>query len=272
MSQAHSILEQTSAADLDAYLARCKRYRPALDTESVRDSVMTSLRAHNKGEARGKLELSIEARWYESLRAGNPDYGVYDTEYYVGDVWTCWLTYSRKYLLALRSQKALERGSIVDLLTPHVACVVDLGCGVGNTTAALKEFFPTAAVFGTNLEATLQWKVAEEIGSEREFALLPRIDRRADLVFASEYFEHIERPVEHLAEVLEVGKPYAILYANAFSARSVGHFNTYKHRRSVVPGRAIGRLFSRELRVHGYQAEPTRLWNNRPALWMRRGW
>ena len=63
--------------------------------------------------------------------------------------------------------------------------VLDLGCGFGYTTAALKEIYPRAEVIGTNLRGTSQYKVSSAIGKQRNFSVKDSIPK-ADLIFASE--------------------------------------------------------------------------------------
>ncbi len=101
-----SIFDLTSAADLDAYLARCVAYRPRLDVVGTRASALASIRFHAATETEDAGE-ALRARWYASLEDGKPDYSVYDADFFIGDVWACWVAYSRKYLLALRSPRAL---------------------------------------------------------------------------------------------------------------------------------------------------------------------
>jgi hypothetical protein len=91
----------------------------------------------------------------------------------------------------------------------------------------------------------------------------------ADLVFASEYFEHFEEPIAHLVEVVELTRPRALLIANAFSAKSIGHFDEYVVDGRRVSGDVVGRRFNDTLRRIGYSKIETRLWNNRPAYWKR---
>jgi methylase of polypeptide subunit release factors len=70
----------------------------------------------------------LEQQWYDSVARGHPDYSVYDTPWYVAESFACWYVYSRHYL------KLCEKAQIFDSL--DVRSVVDLGCGIGLTTAA----------------------------------------------------------------------------------------------------------------------------------------
>ena len=218
---------------------------------------------HDREETRPSQEL--ETRWYESLERGAPDYGVYSEPLFLSDIWACWKLYSRKYVQAVRT------------INLSVGSVVDLGCGFGYTTAALKELYPSADVFGTNFEDCPQWKFASALGKERGLSLAPdvqKLNRQIDLVFASEYFEHIESPVGHLHGVLDVCRPKYLVLANAFGTISVGHFVKYKYRDSLgldgaIDGKHIGKVFNQALRSTGYARVKTGFWNDRPAVWQK---
>ncbi len=277
MTTNRSIFDHTSESDLLDYLRLVSKFRPSLDIESAKKIAIASIRYY-KGDAKMRDFLvsghTLELRWYESLVKCRPDYSVYDDDFFVSDVWACWIVYSRKYLLALDSNKSLSTNkSIVDVMSPNISSVVDLGCGFGYTTAGLKELFPAAKVFGTNIAETFQFKVAREVGKHRGFEIVPDISSikgSTDLVFASEYFEHIQRPIEHLIDVINHGKPKAFILANSFGSRSVGHFNTFLHGRERIPNKSVGRAFGKTLRYAGYELIKTNLWNNRPSLWIRR--
>lgn len=195
---------------------------------------------------------------------------MYDADLYACNTWACWMVYSRRYLLALI--KLLNLG-LLDRTT--VRSVADVGCGFGHTTAALKEIFPDARVFGTNLPDTAQFRIAEEQGKLHGFEMVPdvsRVDGDVDLVFASEYFEHIFRPIEHLAGILRK-RPTIFMVASAFGTKSIGHFPSYAIGKQIVPGNLVGRKFNDFLRAHGYERLATPksgFWNNRPAVYVLR--
>lgn len=265
------ILEEISRDALQRFLARCAKHC-AIDAAVARD-VIANLVKESRGEAPDETALReirrLERMWYQSLTSGRPEYAVYSEPYYFCDVWMCWVTYSRKYLKAIQSATSLGTRSIVSDMQ-RIGTVLDLGCGIGYTAAALKQIFPAANVIGTNLPGTAQFAMAEELGASHGFKVAPGFsDLRADLMFASEYFEHMEAPIEHLADVLRSCKPRYLLIANTFNSPAIGHFLTYRYRGEAFTGKQMSRMFNASLRYFGYKLTPTRCWNNRPAYWTR---
>lgn len=212
--------------------------------------------------------LGLQERWYHSL-TGEPDYSVYDVPEYIAELWTCWAVYSRKYLRALSRPGSLPPGGVVAALQPRTRRVLDVGCGFGVTTATLTRLFPDAAVTGTNLPGTVQWEVASRYGRGYGFPLVTD-PTPADLLFASEYFEHFPSPIEHLRDLLPAAQyPRALIIANTFNSPAIGHFTTYTDKGESLTGRQVSRRFNDALRSAGYRKVPTRMWNQRPTLWIR---
>jgi SAM-dependent methyltransferase len=204
--------------------------------------------------------LDLERRWYESLATGAPDFGIYATDAYLADLWACWVLYSRRYLRGLR-----KAGLLDDLDGRSIA---DLGCGIGQTTAAWRELLPAAHVVGTNVDGTIQTRLARRMGDRYGFDVLHGPPERTDVVFASEYFEHFEEPVAHLRAVLATG-PRVLFVASTFGPRSPGHFEAYRVDGDLVSPRQASRAFDAELVARGFERVRTGLWNNRPTYWRR---
>ena len=208
-------------------------------------------------------------RWYDSLAMGEPDYSVYEEDYYLAELWACWIMYSRKYLLHMEKPNSLSPHGVVGSIQPKV--VADLGCGFGYTTAALKQLYPDATVYGTNIEGTVQYRVAKSMSLTHNFQLMPVVQDipvQVDVAFASEYFEHFQKPVEHLEEIIAAIKPRAWWIASTFGQDAIGHFTLYEINGKLVDGKTTSRMFNNTLRNHGYRSVKTRLWNNRPTYWV----
>ena len=172
------------------------------------------------------------------------------SDFYFAEVWKCWILYSKKYLKDIQKPNSLHDTSIYKDMS-DVKTILDLGCGMGYTTAFLKLLYPQAKVLGTNLEDTLQYKLATELGKKYSFEIVEDLPNlQTDLVFASEYFEHIEKPVEHLRDLLQKNKPKYLLIANTFNQPAIGHFENYLDKDKTFTGREISKLFNKIGRAH----------------------
>jgi SAM-dependent methyltransferase len=214
----------------------------------------------------------LERRWYMSLSRdiGSPDYTVYADPFYLADIWLCWTMYSRRGLLELCKPLITTRGSVISVIG-KTQRVVDLGCGFGYTTAALKEIFGAdTQVIGTNRRDSFQYRVAEVLGQQRGFEMTEQYrGPPVDVVYASEYFEHFPEPLAHAYEVLSCTRPRYLIVANGFNGRAIGHFNHYLHEQKLYSASTMSKMFNRLLRALGYRSLKTRIWNNRPAIWCR---
>jgi hypothetical protein len=207
--------------------------------------------------------------WYAGLATGTAPYEIYSRNEYLSELWACWTVYSRRYLCEIESRRHPPPHGIAGEV-PHGGLVVDLGNGIGITTAAFTEIFPQAKVVGTNIMDSAQGRICRMLSNEYGFEMHehPRtIGRQADLAFASEYFEHFEEPVVHAREVVEAIRPRRMIVANAFTARAIGHFDLYRHEGRMVAGKEIGRIFAAAMREMGYEKVKTGLFNDRPSVW-----
>jgi len=207
----------------------------------------------------------IEQRWYASIDANCADYSVYDDDFYFADMIACWRVYSRKYIKSIIKEGSFSADKIDSIL--------DLGCGLAYTTAALSEAFPRAEVFGTNIGDTKQFKFCKFMSSVYGFNIITgasSVGKKVDLIFASEYFEHIINPVEHLLEIIESVDPLYFVIANSFNTRAIGHFLNYLHNGNIVSAAEISIIFNREMRKR-YISLKTKIWNNKPSVWVKKG-
>lgn len=218
---------------------------------------------------------ALEDRWYASLKPKRePDWSVYDDDYYFVDLWVCWIVYSRRYLRSIISGGFLHHQSDFSesLLEKFqgASTIIDLGCGLGYTTASLKQLFPDSVVYGTNLEDTKQYKFCQKMAERYDFSIIPNLlylGKSADLIIASEFFEHIFEPIEYLQNVIKQTSPRLLYIANSFNTRSIGHFTYYKVGNEYVDQKEISRHFNTALRRMGYEQLKTTLWNNKPGIW-----
>lgn len=264
------IIDDKPKDALTEFISAYRLVHPHVDQEKARHLIEETI-AYYGGNLKQREEVrylqGLEVKWYKSLDSEKPDYSGYADQYYFTDLWACWSIYSRGYIRAIRSN--------VSLMTnlSDVRGVLDLGCGIGYTTTALMELFPFAKVFGTNLSGTDQFEFCKFMASIKGFSIVAGatdIADTIDLVFASEYFEHIEAPLDHLGELLDL-KPRFIITANAFGAISYGHFRHYIVNGEKVVCTDLPRLFADRMRSNGYAKEKTGFWNNRPTVWSLKG-
>lgn len=275
MTTSISVINENQNEATEKFLLQCKSFIQ-VDVEKIRDIAFNTIK-YLKGDQSVRWQLQagqeLEMHWYESLGRGEPAWAVYSTDYYLAELWSCWSVYSRRYLHTIQSPKSLVTHSIVSDMG-NVRRILDLGCGLGYTTAGLKSIFPQAEVYGTEMSGTRQWKFAERMASLNGFTILNSaqgLSEPVDLVFASEYFEHHQRPIAHLREVLRFSKPRVMLVANAFGTKAIGHFDFYDVDGTVLDGKATSLKFNSEMRGNGYVKVQTKLWNNRPAYWKKVG-
>lgn len=266
-----STLEKIGKPDLLEFLRNCEKYAD-FDVYLVYRNTLAHIFAHDgKAVIPSHLEniKALETQWYDSIARGTPDYSVYGSPFYFCDIWVCWIRYSRKYLKEIQKPSSMFTHSIVKDMK-NVQTVLDLGCGFAYTTAALKEIFPLAKVTGTNLKDTIQYKSASALGLRKNFDIVGDYKNKpSDLIFASEYFEHIDTPVEHLLDVLKHCNPKYMLVASTFSSPAIGHFPKYRHNGEWLDGKKISKLFNNVMREHGYEKIKTRCWNGKPAYWKK---
>lgn len=206
-------------------------------------------------------------KWYDSDRK---DYSVYDDSLYLVDAWLSWRYYSRAQIRLLDRKKEIL-SEIVDLY--NLDTIVDLGAGIGYSSIALEETLHPKKVIATQLEDTDQYKICKFLFRDRpNIELVQELTdiESADIVFASEYFEHFERPIDHLNEVLKLN-PKVLIVGNSFGVPdAIGHFvDYYDADGEPQRGKKISRIFNDTLRSHGYTDKKIRFFNNLPAIFIR---
>jgi 2-polyprenyl-3-methyl-5-hydroxy-6-metoxy-1,4-benzoquinol methylase len=190
---------------------------------------------------------------------------------YIAEVWSCWIAYSREYMKRIIHPRGMFTHSLSDALA-STQSVLDVGCGIGYTTAAWKDILPHADVYGFDWSGSPQLRIAQQVGADYGVTIIDSLNlvpSPIDLIFASEYFEHIEAPVDHLAQLITMFEPKSFLIANTFTNESVGNFRQYTVGGELLDGATTGRRFNAALRVFGYQQIETKLWNHRPSYWSR---
>lgn len=261
------ILDQDPDVGLELYLDKCEMV--GADRATIKDIALRTI-AHLTGDSdqRKQTEVAqkLERQWYDSLKNGSPDWSVYGTDYYLAELWACWMVYSRTYLRLLHFPGKIDGASFIEHAGP-INSIIDLGCGVAMTTTALKQTFPGADVVGTNLDGTRQIQLARMNAKEYGFRIETEVKKEADVVFASEYFEHLVSPISHLHEVVSKARPKIMLIANSFGTKAIGHFPCHFIRGKWIDSSKVQKEFGTEMRRLGYRKVKTKYWNSRPCYW-----
>lgn len=271
-----NLLKQDNKEVLIDLLQRCGSVKP-IDNDRIRTLSELAAKATNTGsQLPGELGMLLD-KWYKSLIVNQPDYSVYGEDEYIAELWACWKVYSKTHLSNIQKDNSLFTTSISNQHR-NDKIIVDLGCGFAYTTASITQIFPESMVFGTNLDNTLQMSVAKTMATDYNFKMVndaSLINNTADLVFASEYFEHFEQPIDHLDYIIETLNPGALLIANAFGPIAIGHFSNYQVKINdiigyeTIPAKQTSKLFNSRMKYHGYDKVKTKLWNSRPAYWVK---
>lgn len=216
-------------------------------------------------------------KWYYYMNMNDYRcaFKVYNAENYFLDAFDCYQSYSRDYLRSVLKSPVYNK-------LKNIKSFVDLGCGIGYSTIGLKEMFPNAKAYATNLKDTKQWTFCKAIFKKRGINLIGstnEINHNVDLVFASEYFEHVLEPIDHVEDIINNLSPKYLIIANSFNTKSIGHFDYYSckpehHKQkpeiySYIPKSKISRLFNKFLIEKGYTRVKVKMWNDRPAVWKK---
>ncbi len=266
-----TILETSPQKQLEEFLLNYNKIQP-IDLDKAKKDIMLLIKYYRgTPEVRDELVdlIRLENQWYSALENDQIDYSVYNDKYYFADTWACWSVYSRIYLKNIQKNEYLKH-----ILTTNCKSILDLGCGIAYSTAALKELFPKMDVNCTDLENTKRYKFCKEMSKKYDFNLYPsltKISKPIDLIFASEYFEHIEAPGDELDEIVNKFNPKYLILANAFNTRSVGHFIKYKQGGvTCLDQKEATKHFNYRLReMYGYKKLYLGFWNDRPNVWER---
>ena len=217
----------------------------------------------HKAGGTDKSNMFLLDIWKKSNRT---DYSVYSHPEYVVDAWLSWDIYSKDY-----TSKIARKSAELKELAPDIKTFVDLGAGIGYSTLSLANTFNDAKMIATQVPDTWQWSFCEKLFKGTDISIMRNEDlTEADAIFASEYFEHFDRPIDHLNEILAF-KPKLLLIKSTFQQPdAIGHFEHYYDGEGrKVAGRDMNRVFNKYLRDNGYTQNPIRFFNSAPTVFVR---
>lgn len=221
-----SVFEKHKNEDFKELVLIAKRHKKDLDAKYLYKQWLEGSPNANK----------LIGKWLESLETGEPDFSVYGEDDYLNDLFICWKSFSRRYLMMIR--KFFNENP--DESIKHV---LDMGCGVGYTTIALSEIFPDAIIYGENLKDTLQYQIMKDLlGDNERIKIVDEKNftqkvKHVDFIFGSDFFEHIQEPIDMLILLLETYMPKYFVFANSFTTReATGHFKEYYFNNEAYSG------------------------------------
>ena len=245
---------------VDDYIRSIQTVRNARE-DYVTDIFDDAIRFYTGRSSDNPLQVLTD-QWFDSIDRGEPDYSVYADELYLTDAWCCWRIYSRTYIKNIVKKMPF----LNDYKT-----MVDLGCGTGLTTAFLAENFKSLKITATQLANTEQFRIALLHASAFNYEIKEDTSHigQTDIAIGFEYFEHFERPIEHVEKIVAELKPEVLIIANSFNTPGIGHFKKYKHNDLIIDQKDISRVFNKRLRELGYKKhDSVKFWNNKPTVWV----
>jgi SAM-dependent methyltransferase len=215
--------------------------------------------------------LNLQETWYKSLDDYEPNYSVYSDKYYFIDLMACYWIYSKNYIVNLNKRVFDSKTKTINEKFNNIKSILDLGCGLGYTTNDLIKLFPNSKVYCSNIENTPQWYHCIEVLDDNVTLINENtlINEHIDLIFASEFFEHLKEPLTYLQKIIELNTPNILIIANSFNTKSIGHFYTYDVNGCPVDQAIMSKLFNGRLKNLGYKKEKTSIWNDKPSIWVK---
>jgi SAM-dependent methyltransferase len=216
---------------------------------------------------------TLQERWEKSLvSTDGPDFSVYGEDMYLNESFRCWKNYARRYVQNIKKYCDREDACINK---DEIKCVVDLGCGNAFSTIGLADIFKNSIIYGTNVKGTISYKMCEIVTSKIDRCVIideahnDSLPQKPDIVFASEFFEHLTNPINLLNTIICKYKPKYFIFANTFTQMSIGHFNTYYDiKGNAFAGKNISKEFNNSLRKNGYKKVDTGFFNSRPQIFI----
>lgn len=214
--------------------------------------------------------LRLELAWFDGQDKGINRYDVYGDKDYYSEVFACWYIYSRDYIKRLIKFRDTNPDLFSKLGFGDVNSIIDVGNGLGITTLTLAREFPNARVYGTNLKDTDQWKFCTRTNDD-EYTLIDDYSSigSIDMVFASEYFEHIDNCLEHLEDMVSKLDPKIFVVANSFNTRGIGHLYLYNNYGIKYPQEKMSKMFTQKMKELGYEKAKVGFWNNTPTVFVK---
>lgn len=240
-----------------------------ISTEEIKSLCNSSIKYYNGKIVENPLG-HLDKLWFDGQEAGINNYNVYGHRDYYAEAFACWYIYSSKYLKRIFDLEVKSPDVFESLRLDSVDSIIDLGNGLGFTTLMIARHFRNAKIYGTNLKDTLQWEFCSKT-NHGEYELIQDYSTlgHIDIVFASEYFEHIENCLEHVSDIVDKISPRIMVIANSFNTRGIGHIYNYLNYGQVIHQSLISKQFIKKMISLGYAKVPTKFWNQSPNVYVK---
>ncbi len=202
------------------------------------------------------LEKIVDEEWKRNYK----NFDKYYTYEYVYVALNCFKKYSKNSVFKTFEYLGSEK----------INKILDLGAGIGLTTNLLQDLFPNSEVYYLNLEKSIQNDFFEKIKKEKIKIINNEEDlynNSFDIVFASELFEHIEKPIELLEKTMKICNKYYVT-SNAFGPEAYGHFTSYFIDDVVASPREASKKFLKTIREE-FEDMKIKTWNSRPRIFKK---
>jgi len=212
---------------------------------------------------------------FESLKSGKVDKEIelikqrYNTD---KDVYNDWIYLIENYFSYVWCSKRYALSASTVIKKDEIKSILDFGAGSGYSTALLKELYPDAVVVYYNLEGTSKDYAKKFFEDNKiDVEILDSLDMHGlnfDLIFVSEVFEHIKKPIEILKKLASINNKYFVV-ANSFNIKAMGHFKSFLVDGIEIENSKMARLFGKYMVNLSYKKVKTKFWNSRPNIWSK---
>jgi len=206
-----------------------------------------------------ELENSIDDYWCKGN--GYKDFSIYFKDIYLYAALRCFVRFSKDTVLKTYSV----------LKNEDIKSILDYGVGIGLTTNLISDLFKNSKVYYYNLDNSIQKIYFNKI-KNNDIEILNNekdvFERKYDVIFLLELFEHIEYPIDLLHQLLNVCNKYLVIN-NTFKFCAYGHFKEYYYSNNVYSPRQMSKLFLKEINMYCNKL-PVCFWNDRPKIFLKK--
>lgn len=214
--------------------------------KSISRSIDNEFRRHMKlPDHRHSVGLSahnrLTARWYDSLKTGNPDYSVYDDDDY-------WLTLIDCYT-GFTSASACGLGLFYKHIGSQPLSILDVYGGLGHASILFSKIFPDANIYlwlGSQNHADYAKQLIKMFNAKNVSIVDSPVV--TEVVFAAEVLEHIYKPLDFLNSLIDNDVTSVYVDSSSFNIDGLGHFNEYEINNEIIHRSKAMRVISKNLR------------------------